>query len=457
MPTAAGGYTLAAHFPDAPGEAAFTAAVTATPSKRKGVIRVDPAHPYHFIWAGTGDHYFLNGVTAYWLLGNRVDADIEAALDRLAAHKITRVRVALNGRTTGGERWYEPNVRSDARFRFNLQPWVAARPADVANPGLDTGRFDVGYWQKVDRLLRHARELDLAVSLIFHLDGQDPGVDPFGGGKKYPLGDPERAYYRYAAARCGAFSNVMWDITNEWHLFRDETWVRGVAAVLKAADPYGHPASVHGRDSFPFRADAWADFCEYQAWDIDNGGKHMARMRAEQAKTGKPKPQVNEEYGYENHYPGKWGGAKVPPARDADSRRRVAWAITMAGGYQTTGERADTGAGGWLTGRGDGSMKLLDLHAHLTTFFTGFDWWAFDPAAGVAGPADFVLADGKGSYVVYAPAGGTVKLTLPPGDYAAAVFDPRTGTRTPAEPLTGGAVTFPDGQDWVAVVARPRR
>jgi hypothetical protein len=65
-------------------------------------------------------------------------------------------------------------------------------------------------------------------------------------------------------------------------------------------------------------------------------------------------PQVNREYGYEDHYPGKWGGGLKPPARSADNRRRLAWGMSMAGGYQTTGERADRGtAGGRIRGRLD--------------------------------------------------------------------------------------------------------
>ena len=63
----------------------------------------------------------------------------------------------------------------------------------------------------------------------------------------WALGEPdEQRYYRYVVARLAAFSNVMWDITNEWHLFRDEAWVDRMGALVKEADPYDHVASVHG-------------------------------------------------------------------------------------------------------------------------------------------------------------------------------------------------------------------
>src|SRR5436190_1993362 len=81
--------------------------------------------------------------------------------------------------------------------------------------------------------------------------------------------------------------------------------------------------------------------------------------RREQAATGRPMPQINEEYGYEDHYPQGWGEGRVAPARDADTRRRIAWEVTMAGCYQTTGESAANGLGGWVNGRGDDSMRML--------------------------------------------------------------------------------------------------
>jgi len=58
----------------------------------------------------------------------------------------------------------------------------------------------------------------------------------------------------------------------------------------------------------------------------------------------------------------------------------------MAGGYQTTGERADTGTGwgpdtggGWINGRGDESMVMLKGYGHIVDFFTSIPWWKLEP------------------------------------------------------------------------------
>jgi hypothetical protein len=212
----------------------------------------------------------------------------------------------------------------------------------VENPGFDVTRFNVDYWRKWESLLRHARELNMVVSVIFYVDGRRPGVDPFS--KKNMGGKDEQRYYQYAVARFAAFSNVMWDVTNEYRLFRDNAWAEKMGTFIKEHDPYGHLISVHGHGDFRFQTSSWADFAMYQSWDERGGYAFMLNNRKKQAATGRVIPQVNEEYGYEDHYP-TWGGNRRAPARSADSRRRLAWEIYMSGCYQTTGERANTGTG----------------------------------------------------------------------------------------------------------------
>lgn len=78
---------------------------------------------------------------------------------------------------------------------------------------------------------------------------------------------------------------------------------------------YGHLTSVHGHGDFKFRTSPWADFAMYQRWDEAGGHDFLLKHRQTQAKTGRPMPQVNEEYGYEDHYPGKWGVPRLPAQR----------------------------------------------------------------------------------------------------------------------------------------------
>ncbi len=381
MPRRAGAHEYSVVYRQGAYEARHGGRFTAVDGGRQGLVRVDPEHPWHFVWEGTGEHYFYNGTTTYFLAGWDVE-QIRANLDRLARLKVTRVRAAISGRVKDGQAWHE-HVYPTERFSFLLNPWAAERPDSVEAPGFDVTRFNLDYWRKWEALLRHARELDVVVSVIFYVDGRRPGVDPFG--KERMGGEDEQRYYRYAAARFAAFSNVMWDVSNEYRLFRDDAWAEEMGAFLKACDPYDHLTSVHGFGDFRFQTAPWADFAMFQSWDEGGGYAFMLKRRQEQARTGRTMPQVNEEYGYEDHYP-TWGGNRKAPARSADNRRRLAWGMYMAGCYQTAGERADTGTGwgadtggGWINGRGDDSMVLFEGYGHIVDFFTSIPWWDLEP------------------------------------------------------------------------------
>ena len=464
LPTAPGGHTYAVTWRQGDIVHTHTGTFEARDARRRGLLRVDPAHPWHFVWEGTGEHYFWNGTTTYALVGWDEET-VRRSIDRLHGLGVNRLRVSLNGpRVKDGRAWDE-HVYPTEDFTFLFHPWVAARPDSVEDPGFEVARFHVAHWQKYERLLRYARERDIIISVIFYVDGARPGVDPFG--KTGAGGPDEQRYYRYAAARLAAFSNVVWDVTNEYHLFRDDAWAERMGTFLKDRDPYKHLMSVHGFGDFRFRTSSWADFAMYQEWDEGGGHAFMLRQRQAQAATGRPMPQVNEEYGYEDHYPAGWGGGKVAPARSADNRRRLAWQMYMAGGYQTTGERADTGTGwgpdtggGWVNGRGDDSMVMLEGYARIADFFRSFDWWKTEPRNDLVTGVGLCLAEPGRQYAVYLPEGGNVALELEPGMYHVRWYDCRTGAFSDLPEVTGpdwAAPAAPGEGDWALLLLRDSR
>ena len=69
LPTRPGKYTFSVTYRQGNEERTHEGSFTARDGGRKGFVRIDRDHPWHFVWEGTGEHYFWNGTTTYWLLG----------------------------------------------------------------------------------------------------------------------------------------------------------------------------------------------------------------------------------------------------------------------------------------------------------------------------------------------------------------------------------------------------
>jgi hypothetical protein len=450
MPSRPGDYTYAVTYRQGDFTKRLTGQFQATDGKRRGLLRVDPAYPFHFLWEGTGEHFYLNGTTAFLLMGWDDEKVIEKALDRFARYKVNRVRVLLTGRTDSF--WSEP-VKPGHGFRAILNPWPAERPDAVANPGFDYRRFHLPHWEKFERLLRHARSKDINISVV--LDWNDTKEHTA------PGSEDEHRYYRYAAARLGAFANVTWDLGDDLDSFRDEAWTRAAGTYMMGVDPYRHLTTSHPvNNERQDRTAEWFGMTSFQQWPRPLHD-WMLQQRKAQVKTGRVIPQVNEEYGYEDHYP-VWNTMVPAPGCSADANRRAAWEMAMAGTYQTTGETAKRGigiapdsGGGWINGRADDTMLLLELQAHLVDFFTGFDWWKTEPHDELVGKGMFCLAEPGKVYAVYLPHGGKATVKLEADRYRAQWFQARSGERIDLGIVSGPEWTSPaarDLDDWALLL-----
>jgi hypothetical protein len=448
---------------------------------RRGLVRVDPQNHWHFVWEGTGEHYFFNGTTAYWLMGWRDEQVIQSSIERLHKLKINRIRVTIAGRTNI---YYGEPVMDGPGWSPLIRPWQTEKNAryfrflgrigqglgignglfnslanlntdDIYHPGFDYSRFEVLYWQKFERALRFARDRDIIFSLV--LDMNDSRVHPAPGSVD------EQRFIKYAIARFGAFSNITWDLGDDLDRYRDERWTHRTGTQIKEWDPYGHLATSHPVDNeHQDRTSNWFDFTSFQDWSQDQHA-FMLSQRTKQERLGRIIPQTNEEYGYEDHYP-LW--AKWPDSDSADALRRKAWEIAMAGGYQTTGETArrgtnvwpDTG-GGWMNGRGDDTMTMLQGYLHMSDFFTSFDWWKTEPHDELVSNGNYCLAKPGEIYAVYLPHGGNVTVQMQPGQYEAAWWNPTTGEKTalPLINLTPLSWTSPQATqsgDWALLLQK---
>ncbi len=447
----AGDYKYSVTYKQAGFEKASSATFHAVEAHRRGVLRVDPQYPWHFIWEGTGEHFFFNGTTAYWLVGWRDDHVIQYSVDRLHRLKINRMRVTIAGReamTMFGE-----PVMIDKNWTCLIAAWPSPHPEDPWHPDFDYTRFNVEYWQKFDRMLRFARERDMNVSLV--LDMNDSRVHPVAGS------DDEHRFIRYAVNRFGAFSNITWDMGDDLDSYRDVKWTHDTGTLIQQLDPYKHLETSHPAVSNDHqdRASSWFGFTSYQEWSR-NQHALMLESRKLQEKTGRIIPQTNEEYGYEDHYP-KWA---LPGSDSADVLRRTAWEIAMAGAYGTAGETirrgvnvgADMG-GGWMAARGDDTMTMFLGYGHMVDFFTSFEWWKTSPHDELVNNGNYCLAASGKTYAVYLPKGGTVTVQLAAGHYKAYWFSAVTGEKIDLPEAEGTSWTSPespDKNDWAVLLQK---
>jgi hypothetical protein len=330
--------------------------------------------------------------------------------------------------------------------------WLAKSPADFTHPDFDYTRFYIPLWQKFERMLRHARDEDVIISVV--LDMNDNKVHPAAGS------EDERRYVQYAVSRLSAFSNVTWDLGDDLEGYRDDQWTHDTGTRIEQLDPYHHLATSHPMKTIhQDRASDWFGFTSYQDWSRQ---QHvlMLESRELQKKTGRIIPQTNEEYGYEDHYP-TWA---EPGSDSADILRRTAWDIAMAGGYQTAGETCrrgtniapDTG-GGWMNGRGDDTMTMFLGYGHMVDFFTGFEWWKTEPHDELVDGGAYCLAKPKEIYAIYLPQGKKVTIKLEPGIYNATWFSALDGEKIALPPAEGPLWTSPDTpdrHDWALLLQR---
>jgi hypothetical protein len=453
MPNKPGEYTYTVTYTQGSFTKSHQGSFQATDGHLKGILRVDPKYPWHFIWEGTGQHFFWNGTTAFLMMGWKDESTIRGIIDRLSSLEVNRIRVLLSGRV-GHSYWGEPVLPTE-EFRPFLNVWVAERPESLDNPGFDYTRFNVKYFQKWERMLKCAHSKDMLVSVI--MEWNDDKVHPAAAG------EDEKRFFSYAAARFSAFSNITWDLGDDISEFRSLDWSHVMGTLLVGQyDPYHHLGTDHPTvNTEQDRTSNWLGFTSFQEWHQPYH-PWMLNQRKLQEATGRIIPQTDEEYGYEDHYP-TWS-PNFPDGQSADALRRAGWEFSMAGTYQTTGETAKRGTGvwpdtggGWINGRGDTSMVMLRGYAHMVDFFTSFDWWKTNPDDSLVTHGDFCLADPGNTYVVYLPMAGSVTVKLEPGAYKAEWFNPRTGKKTPLPDAQGPSWTSPtaaDSGDWAILLQK---
>jgi hypothetical protein len=272
--------------------------VSAVATNWSGVVRIDPAHPHHFV-RPDGTHLFLFNKTAWHYFTAR---DPIITLDRTRDLGANVIRVGL-----------EQNYYFDV-LKLDGWPWGGTR----ADPDFST--FDDAYWLRVEERLRLAAAQGVGVNLTLF------------NGLKLP-DNPEsfaliKPYLQRIIRQLAPHANIFcWEVHNEY--VANPRFQQAVGEFMRQHDPHRRPViSSNGTTDFPLWPDsAWMDMAlvhhctgnqpQYDLRDWYLGIARNLRVHG--------KPAYNNETGREVRHRND----------DAVHRRKQLWLAAAAGGYTT--------------------------------------------------------------------------------------------------------------------------
>jgi hypothetical protein len=407
------------------------------------------------------------------------EADIRAYYDILAEHRINMV-------IDIGQLYARQSEITDTSFRW---PW---RVTDAKANRIDKERFNLGYYQRMDRQLQYAKDRGIffAMELLYDnsvvrprewghhpinidnggwLRGNEHGI---GWDAMFDLKNETHVrytarYVRYTVARFSAYWNLLWSVGSEnGNLIRinDERLPHAFLAPEIAAEWYGYWGNFIARRDPHGRLKSYGDAGKqplmvtsasnsfiitqdprnYSRDDVSWYFKAMNAFGEEFWKYGRPVVIGEMTAGTNGHY---------------DMERRLYW-IGFTAGYAMG--RADRHFGPVIGGKlveiekfgTDGIPPIYRDIRRMARFIeeNGVRFWRMAPNDRLiddGGDMIYCLAAEDEEYVIYFVRGGTARLAAPEG--TSRWFNPRTGESTAPAAVEAGNVSFeaPDGDDWV--------
>lgn len=370
-------------------------------SEIKGPLRQDPVYPYHFVFSN-GLPFYMMGNTAYHAILSYRQHKEEFCnfLDYYQQRRFNWIRFFLLG-------------ASKSNLDDEIWPWggTSAQP-DFARINQKTFRDAEGVIQELTR-----RNMIASVILL-----TSPSLAGFSASS-----DKLKAckdYFRYAVSRLGAYWNVVWNVSNEWNKFgiNSVEEIDELGEYLHSIDPYRRLTACHHYARFEFFDRDWTDMSSLQ-----HRGLPCEINRVILQNRIFNKIVLNEEYGYE--------GDNNRPPNDADNVRHDHWAIAMAGGFGTYGDKTKgQGTGAYFSARlaDAAGTEAPDKLRFLPSFMENTGYQSMTPANAYLSSCNpeevFCLAEIGREYIVYLVRGQTFKLNLSHARLLKACwYNPRSG------------------------------
>ncbi len=286
-------------------------------------------------------------------------------------------------------------------------------------------RYDVSKLDQWDIVFSHMDSLGMMLHVVLQETENDLLLDAGN------LGLERKLYYRELIARFGHHHALTWNIGEE-NDDNTDAQRKAFASYIRAMDPYDHPIVVH---TFPGQYDdiyepllGYEDFegPSLQINQVEDVHDETLLWRRLSEEAGRPWVVSLDETG-----PYTDGVLEEGPANNFDNVRKLAlWPHLMAGGagvewyFGYDSNNHDLSAQTWRT-----RDAMWDYTRHALTFFqTHLPFYEMTPADELsASETDYVFADTGRVYAVYSPAGDSIQLEIPSGEYTVQWYNPRTG------------------------------
>ncbi|MGB8169484.1 MAG: DUF4038 domain-containing protein [Chthoniobacteraceae bacterium] len=396
-----------------------------------GVLRVDQAHPHHFIF-DDGTRFFMQGYEYDWLWALDMDKPgvptVEQSLDLIAKHGFNYVILNSYAHDT---KWREGKTGPDDYGPSLLYPW------EGTNEQHDQSRMNLAYWQHYDRVMSALAERGIEAHMLIKVYNKQV---------KWPArgSDEEKLFFRWLVARYAAYPNVIWDFSKEAHNEKDLGYKQDWLKWIRENDAWHHLTTVHDDDAAN-DAGAYDDLTDFRA-DQHHGmqqGRNQHDMILWQRER-RAWPVANVESDYECG-PGGVNEKTYGKAETPEETLRTLWEIAMAGGYTAY----------YYTYTAWDVIRPLDappgyaMMKHFGDFWRATEYWLLEPSDKLVS-AGWCLANPGREYVAFLKTAQpfTLEITGAKSPLEAEWFNPHTGKRTSAGTLNNGTTKLTPPADW---------
>ena len=440
-PTSEGEWSLTttSDVPELHGKTASFSCVKNPNPNINGVLRVDPNHPHHFVFAD-GKRFFMQGYEYDWLwaldMGKPGIPTIQQSLDLLpSTDSTTSFLIPTHTIRSGGRVRAVPTTMAHQNSFLGKEVMIL----------LIHSRMNLDYWQHYDRVMAAMMERGIQAHIL---------IKVYNKAVTWPeKGSPEEMmFFRWIIARYAAYPNVIWDFSKEAHLEKDLVYKQNCLKAIREMDPYHHLVTVHDDDAAndsgsydeltDFRTNRHHGNSTSNRKNSNRIGSNHDKILAQRNRRNWPVANVESDYEYG---PGGLNDKTFGGAMTAEVTMRTLWDIAMAGGY--TGYYYTYTA--WDVVRPLDQPRGYAYMKHFGEFWRGTEYWKLEPSDQLVSDGYCVANPGQ-EYVAYQSKAQSFTLNLV-GNSAKLTgqwFNPLTGERTPAGQIKIGRSTVNPPDDW---------